>query len=179
MSAVPLPLIQNTPAWEEARRDSIGSSDLPVITGSSPFANASAYDLWAWMTRRIDAIPVDEETQERYDLGHAIEPVIADMYTAKYERPLRRVRRMLRHRDIEWATASLDRVSAVKGDRRIVECKWDPWARFSHEYEGVPPYVIEQLQWQLLVTGYEAGEVAVLKARGGTHRGPAGPADAG
>lgn len=160
--AIPLPFRQGTPAWVEARRDSIGSSDIPVLTGSSPFRGTSPLDLWAYKTRRLEAIPVDEMTQELYDLGHALEPVIGERYTAMTGRKLRRVSRMLRHPEVPWATASLDRVSAVRGERLIVELKWDPWARFGQSAEEVPPHVQDQVQWQLLVSGYEAAEVAVL-----------------
>ena len=164
MTAIPLPLRQNTPEWEAARQspDFIGASDVPIITGSSPYVHTSAYDLWAYKTGRLDRLPVDDSTQEIFDLGHALEPVIASRYTAMTGRPLRRVNRTLAHRDVPWAVASLDRVSAVKGERLIVEIKWDPWSRFSRATEGIPPYVIEQVQWQLMVTGYPLAEVAAL-----------------
>lgn len=161
-AAVPLPFIQNTKEWEEARRDTIGASDLPIITGSTPFAGLSAFALWAWMTRRTDKVPVDEMTQERFDLGHAMEPVIAERYAILTGRKVRRVRQTLQHPDIPWATASLDRVDAAKGARRIVELKWDPFSRMDKYDETVPPYVQEQVQWQLFVTGYDVADVAIL-----------------
>ena len=137
---------------------------MPIITGTSPYLHTSAYDLWAYKTGRLDRLPVDDATQEIFDLGHAIEPVIADRYTAMTGRPLRRVNRTLRHREVPWAVASLDRVSAVKGEHLIVECKWDPWSRFSRSLEGIPPFVTEQVQWQLMVRGKEwTAEVAVLQ----------------
>ena len=165
-AAIRLPLKQNTPAWEAARQspDFIGASDVPIITGSSPYQGTSAYDLWAYKTGKLDRLPLDEDTEELFALGHALEPVIASRYTAMSGIPLRRVNRTLRHPEIPWAVASLDRVSARKGDRRIVEIKWDPWARFSRAAEGIPPHVVEQVQWQLLVRGDDwVAEVAVLQ----------------
>lgn len=165
-AAIPLPLVQNTPEWEAARQspDFIGASDVPIITGTSPYAGTSAYDLWAYKTGRLDRLPLDPDTEELFALGHALEPVIAARFTVMSGIPLRRVNRTLRHPEIPWAVASLDRVSAVKGDRRIVEIKWDPWSRFSRAVEGLPPHVLEQTQWQLLVRGDDwVAEVAVLQ----------------
>jgi predicted phage-related endonuclease len=101
-------------------------------------------------------------TQELWDLGHAMEPVIAERYTTLRGRRLVRVNRMLRHHAIEWATASIDRRSATKGERRIVEIKWVPWRRYVEGPEPVPAYVQDQVQWQLMVTGYPVADVAVL-----------------
>jgi putative phage-type endonuclease len=155
-------LRQNTPAWEDARQsvDFIGASDVPIITGSSPYRDTSAYDLWAYKTGRLERLPVKPETQELFDIGHAIEAVIAERHEAMSGKRLRRVNRTLQSRTVPWAKASIDRV--VVGERTIVELKWDPWARYGREQEGVPMHVLEQVQWQLWVAGYEAAEVAVL-----------------
>jgi predicted phage-related endonuclease len=60
-----------------------------------------------------------------------------------------------------WAFASLDRVSARKGEKRIVELKTNPWSRWGVG-EPVPGDVQAQVQHQLWVTGYDVADVAVL-----------------
>jgi putative phage-type endonuclease len=162
MSAIPLPYVQNSPDWIDARRDHIGSSDIPILTGNSPY-RSSPFDLWCYKTRRLEAAPVDPMTQELWDLGHAMEPVIAERYTALTSRRLWRVNRLLQHRSIEWATASLDRraIGSNVGPR-IVEIKWVPWRRYVEGPEPVPAYVQDQVQWQLMVTGFPVADVAVL-----------------
>ena len=161
MSPIPLAVRQGTPAWIDARRDAIGSSDIPILTGNSPY-RSSPFDLWCYKTRLLEAAPVDPLTEELWALGHALEPVIAERYTVMTGRPVRRVMQMLRHPDIEWATASLDRRDARKGEHRIVELKWVPWKRWEEGPEAVPAYVQDQVQWQLMVTGFDAADVAVL-----------------
>jgi putative phage-type endonuclease len=157
------PAIQGTPAWVDARRNVIGSSDLPILTGSTPY-RTSRLSLWAIKTRLLEPEPVEPETQELYDLGHALEPVIAERYARHPQgRPVRRRRAMVRHHSIPWAAASLDRVSAVAGERRIVELKWAPHRRWIDGPEPVPAYVQDQVQWQLLVTGWKVADVAVLQ----------------
>jgi hypothetical protein len=60
--------------------------------------------------------------------------------------------------------ASLDRVSARRGERRIIEIKWSPNRRFASDGpEPVPAHVQDQVQWQLAVTGYDVADVAVFE----------------
>ena len=162
MTAVALPVVQNTPEWLDARRDVVGSSDIPVITGSSPY-RTSRFSLWAVKTRLVEPEPVDPETQELFDLGHALEAVIADRYAIATGRPVKRRRQLLVHPRERWMGASLDRVSAVRGERRIVEVKWSPNRRWAVDGpEPVPAHVQDQVQWQLAVTGWDVADVAVL-----------------
>jgi putative phage-type endonuclease len=162
VNALATEFVQNTPAWVDARRNFIGSSDVPVLTGNSPYAT-SALELWAYKTRRpdgtflLDPEPPDAETQELFDLGHALEPVIADRCAIQHG-ALRRKPRMLVHADIPWAAASLDRHRAGTD----VEVKWVPNRSWRGGAEAVPSYVQDQVQWQMFVTGIKRGHVAVL-----------------
>lgn len=161
-AALALPFVQNTPAWIDARRDVVGSSDIPIITGSSPY-RTSKFSLWAHKSRLAEPEPVDPETQEMFDLGHAMESVIAERYVLITGRPVRRRRHLLVHPVDRWMGASLDRVSARRGERRIVEVKWSPNRRWAQDGpEPVPASVQDQVQWQLAVTGWDVADVAVL-----------------
>lgn len=160
MSAlVRLPVRQGTEEWLALRRTGVSASMMPVITGNRP----GLLSLWAEQCGLADPEVPDAATQEMYDLGHALEPVIADAYSRKYGRPLKRVDHMVRHPDIEWAYASLDRVSAAKGERRVVELKANLARRWDDGPEPVPAAVQDQVQWQLFVTGWPVADVAVLQ----------------
>lgn len=149
-------VVQNTDEWLEARLDGITASEMPIITGNRP----GLWNLWATKCRIIEAPPVDPATQELFDIGHALEPAIAEMYTRKTGEALVRERRMLRHRTITWAYASLDR--RRRSDRRPVELKYAPY-RWDDVVEPVPPAVQDQTQWQSLVDGGSDVDVAVLR----------------
>lgn len=161
-AAVPVKVAQGTPEWVDARRDVVGSSDIPIVTGSSPYST-SVFSLWALKTRLAEPEPVDPETQEMFDLGHAMEAVIAERYTAITGRKVHRRRHLLTHPTERWMGASLDRVSARRGERRIIEIKWSPNRRWALDGpEPVPHHVQDQVQWQLAVTGWDVADVAVL-----------------
>lgn len=151
---------QGTPEWLDNRRDVIGSSDIPVVTGSSPY-RTSLVDLWAVKTRELEPAEPDAEDEERYWWGHALEEPIAARYAIATGRKVRRVNDQLRHQVHGWVGASLDRV--VVGERRIVEVKWAPRGAWeASRSEPVPGHVQDQVQWQCMVRGWDVADVAVL-----------------
>lgn len=152
--ALALPVRQGTPEWLAARREGIGSSDAPVIAGEV----GSVLELWAEKSGLVEPEAPDAETSRLFEWGHRLEPIVADWYADTTGRQLQRVNQMLRHRQVAWAFASLDR--RVKGERRIVEIKT---TRFGWTGgEDVPGRVQAQVQHQLWVTGYDVADVAVL-----------------
>jgi putative phage-type endonuclease len=158
MNAVLLPVRQGTPEWLTARRSGIGSSDAPVIAGE----RGSAVALWAEKTGLVNPTPVDPATQRFFDRGHRLEPVVAAWYTDETGRPLKRLGHPRRHPDVPWAFASLDRVSARRGERRVVEIKTSHFARWGETPEGVPPDVYPQVQHQLWVMAWDVADVVAL-----------------
>jgi putative phage-type endonuclease len=156
MSAIATPFVQGTESWLEARRAGIGASDIPVIAGESPYR--SALELWAEKTGCVQTEP-DAETAELFEIGHLMEPVLLELYERRTGRHPKRVNRMLAHREIPWAFASLDARAPV---RRAVEAKWSN-ARWPSE--GIPDHVLFQVQWQLFVTGWDVADVVALVGR--------------
>jgi putative phage-type endonuclease len=148
-------VLQGTAEWHEVRRTGIGSSDAPVVAGE----RGSLLALWAEKTGQAEPVEPDERTAELMAWGHRLEPVIAAVYSETLDRPLRRVRRLLRHRDWPVAFASLDRVSARKGERRVVEIKTRRWWASD---APLPGDWMAQVQHQLWVTAYEVADVAAL-----------------
>jgi phage recombination protein Bet len=146
---------QNTPAWLEARRATIGSSDIAVIAGESP--HKSAYTLAAEKLGLVEEV-LDDETRELMAIGHLMQPVLLELYESKTGRHPKAAPSWRRHREVEWATASLDGTAPV---RRVVEAKWSHSKRW-RSGERVPGDVYAQVEWQLFVTGWDVADVVVL-----------------
>lgn len=157
-AAIPIPVRQGTDEWLAKRREGIGSSDAAVIAGEK----GSVLALWGEKTGLAPKPEPDEATAEMYAWGHRMEPLVAEAYTEATGRQLRRVNRLLQHPDVSWALASLDRVAARRGERRIVELKvTDIDAKYAGD--ELPGDVEAQVRHQLWVTDYDVAEVAVLQ----------------
>lgn len=150
-----LAIRQNTPAWEEARKLTIGSSDIPVIVGESP--HKSAYTLAAEKMGLIPEI-IDDSTRELMDIGHLMQPVLLQLYELKTGRHPKAAPTWRAHPEHPWATASLDGTAPIK---RVVEAKWSHSKRW-RTGDGVPADVQLQVQWQLYVVGWDVADVIVL-----------------
>jgi putative phage-type endonuclease len=149
---------QGSAEWLDARRTGIGSSDIPVIAGESPYR--SAYSLWAEKTGLTPPETPDDDQAALFELGHLMEPVLLTLYERRTGRHPKRAPLMKTHPDLPWAHASLDATAPVK---RIVEAKYTNATRWGSD--GIPDDVLLQVQWQLFVVGWEVADVVALASR--------------
>lgn len=142
-----------SPEWREARRSGITGTDIPAILGISPFRSEGdvARDKYG-----IEHEP-DPRSARRMRIGSRLEDVIRAEDEVEHGLKLRRVNRLMVHRDLPWAMASLD---FERRDGTIVEAKSSRDRRWD---DGLPPDVEAQVQWQLGVTGRERAHVVVLR----------------
>lgn len=154
MAATRIPLAQGSDAWLEARRATIGSSDIPVIVGES--TQKSAYTLAA---EKLGLIPeiLDDDARQLMAIGDLMQPVLIAIHRLKTGLPTKQQHGWLQHPQIPWATASLDGAAG----RRAVEAKWSNAMKWRKD-EPIPGDVRAQVQWQLLVTGWDVADVVVL-----------------
>ncbi len=149
------PIQQGSPEWLEARRATIGSSDIAVIVGEAPYK--SAYTLAAEKLGLIAEV-IDDETRELMDLGKLMQPVLLELHRRTTGLATKEQHGWRQHRDLAWATASLDGTAPV---RRVVEAKVSHGRRW-RSGERVPGDVLAQVQWQLFVVGWDVADVVVL-----------------
>lgn len=150
--------------WLQTRRQGIGSSDAAAACGLNP--HMSMLELWMLKTGRI-AQSVDQTITDHYSplyWGNQLEPLIAHYYRQKTGHRVHRVNAILQHPDPDYhfMLANLDyRVTGTQ-DIQILECKSVGEWGTKHWREGVPLYVLIQVQHQLAVTGEQAAHICVL-----------------
>lgn len=142
MSAV----MQNTPEWEELRKDKVGASDAPIIMEVSPWK--TPYQLW----------------QEKLSLttnkknfamarGHSMEPEALralEEQTGLLFRPVVKI-----HAELTWMMASLDAMD-IEG-KTIAEIKCPGQVDHQQAVSGsVPEKYFPQLQHQMEVAQVES-----------------------
>lgn len=65
--------------WLDERHNGIGGSDIATAAGINPYA--TPFQLWLTKTRRIDPNTLhDDETRQRFRIGHALEPVVLRLF---------------------------------------------------------------------------------------------------
>jgi putative phage-type endonuclease len=148
--------------WLSVRRNGIGSSDAAAAVGLNPYKSQLA--LWMEKTGRDDLfapIDVNDESTPVY-WGTLLEPIVAAHYTKRSGNRVRRVNAVLQHPDHSWMLANLDREVVGVPEVQILECKTAGVQGARLWKDGVPEYVVLQVQHQLAVTGKRAADVAVL-----------------
>lgn len=153
----------NYQQWLEVRKQGIGSSDAATACGLNPYM--SMLELWMIKTGRIQQNIHDESS------GHAplywgkqLEPLVAEFYSMQTNSKVRRVNAVLQHPDPDKAfmLANLDYAVVGSDEVQILECKTAGEYGAKLWRDGVPLYVLCQVQHQLAVTGKQAAHICVL-----------------
>lgn len=148
--------------WLQIRRTGIGGSDAAAAVGLSPFKSQT--ELWLEKVGRDANLPkpAPSDTTAPVFWGSMLEPIVAAAYTLKTGHRVRKVNAVLRHPEVPFMLANLDREVVGVPDVQILECKTAGEFVARHWQDGVPEYVQLQVQHQLAVTGKRAADVAVL-----------------
>lgn len=146
----------DSPEWHEARRTSLGASEIAAVLGLSPWQSP----LSVYMAKMGVRNQIPEDLAY---FGRALEEPIAQWIKDKRpEVPPLKPGFSARNAEYPWLSASPDRVADDAGLLLPIELKTssafsrDSWA------DGVPDYYAVQVQTQLLVLGAPYGWLAVL-----------------
>mgnify|MGYP001061042646 FL=1 len=149
--------------WLEVRRQGIGSSDCAAACGLNPYM--SMLELWMIKTGRIQQ-SIEDESEGHAPLywGKRLEPLVAEYYSMHTNYKVRRVNAVLQHPepDKHFMLANLDYSVVGDADVQILECKTAGEYGAKLWRDGVPLYVLCQVQHQLAVTGKKAAHICVL-----------------
>ena len=144
---------QRSPEWFDLRKGGITATGITAINGTSPYK--TAYRLWAELTGQVG----EQEVGAAAHRGQLLEQAVADYYTAETGKKLRKSNGIVRLKEFPWAMASLDRT--IIGDTTgLVEIKTSTSSRW--QLYPVPPEYVDQVQWQMFITGAAYCDVAVL-----------------
>lgn len=96
--------------------------------------------------------------------GKQLEPLVAEFYSMQTNNKVRRVNAVLQHPDPDktFMLANLDYAVVGSDEVQILECKTAGEYGAKLWRDGVPLYVLCQVQHQLAVTGKQAAHICVL-----------------
>ena len=149
--------------WLEVRKQGIGSSDAATACGLNPYM--SMLELWLIKTGRQTQSLEDQSTGVAPPYWRKqLEPLVAEYYSMHTDNKVRRVNAVLQHHDPDkhFMLANLDYSVVGSEEVQILECKTAGEHGAKLWRDGVPLYVLCQVQHQLAVTGKQAAHVCVL-----------------
>ena len=139
------------------RHKYIGGSDIAAIMGMSRWK--TPLKLWAEKTQKLPM--ADLSSIEAVELGTDLEEFVAQKFSQKTGKAVRRAPKEYTHKDYPYMHAHIDRL--VTGSEELLECKTasffkkDEW-----EDDEIPQEYILQVMWYLGITGRKIGHIAVL-----------------
>lgn len=141
--------------WLRERKKGIGGSDASVILGFNPWK--SPFELYIEKT----SDEIRETDNESIYWGNVLEDIVAEEFTRRTGKKVRRRNQILRHPEHYFMIANIDR--HVVGEKALLECKTTN-AFNADQWEGdhIPPAYICQLQHYMAVLDYEKAYIAVL-----------------
>lgn len=141
--------------WLEERRKAIGGSDASSIIGLNPWS--SPYTVWA---DKLGKIPPKEDN-EAMRLGRDLEDYVAQRFSEKTGKKVRRERAILYNKDYPFAHANVDRL--IVGEDAGLECKTTSVLNLKRFKNGSFPdnYYVQCVHY-LMVTGCKKWYLGVL-----------------
>ena len=148
--------------WLEVRKTGIGSSDAAASVGLNPYQ--SQLELWMVKTGRGADLPQIDPNDDSTPMfwGSMLESFVATHYTKKSGNRVRKINAVLQHPEHAWMLANIDREVMGSSETSILECKTTGMNGAKLWRDGVPEYIVLQVQHQLGVTSQAAADVAVL-----------------
>jgi putative phage-type endonuclease len=152
-----------TPAqWQQYRQNQhgLGGSDIAAAMGISKYK--SARRLWSELTGAVQREDISDKPAVR--MGNKLEPIVAELFAEETGFTVRRNNWILQHDTIDYLYANLDReVILPDGSKAVLECKTANYnMRKLWQGDHVPKEYMAQVQFYLMITGYQKAFMAVL-----------------
>lgn len=148
--------------WLENRTLGIGGSDIGAICGVNKYSSPKL--VYLKKTGQYTETYSDESL-ERMEWGHLLEPIVADKFMKKTGKRVVVCPATLVHKDFPWAIANIDRLIVDEHGMPygVLECKTANF-RLNEEWEDgeIPMSYIYQLMWYLWITGLKYGAFTCL-----------------
>lgn len=141
---------------QEERMQYIGGSDIAAVLSQSRWK--TPYRLWAEKTGKI--IVPDLSNVEAVEMGNRLEQFVADIFSDKTGKQVRRAPKMYRHSEYPFLVANIDRL--IVGGDELLECKTCSAYKLEEWENKIPREYVLQVIWYLGITGRKRGWIACL-----------------
>lgn len=147
--------LQITQDVKENRHLYIGGSDIAAVLGKSRYK--TPYRLWCEKTGQIEQKVANLEAIE---MGTRLEQFVADLFSVKTDKSVRRAPKGYQHPDYPYMVAHVDRL--ITGTDELLECKTCSAYKLDEWQNAIPQEYVLQVMWYLGITGRKRGWIACL-----------------
>lgn len=147
--------LQITQDVKENRHLYIGGSDIAAVLGKSRYK--TPYRLWCEKTGQIEQ---KVQNPEAVEMGTRLEQFVADLFSVKTDKSVRRAPKAYQHPDYPYMVAHVDRL--ITGSDELLECKTCSAYKLDEWQNAIPQEYVLQVMWYLGITGRKRGWIACL-----------------
>jgi len=148
--------------WLRERQKGIGSSDAAAVCGLSPWRTPLNVYL-----EKLELAPSnsEEDDSDLLHWGRQLEPVVIEEYKRRTGAQVSNQQQLIRSKEFPFAIATLDGIATFANEGpRILEVKtsqkFSDWGEPGSD--SVPVQYIFQCQHQMMCSGYQLADIAVL-----------------
>lgn len=150
--------------WEDARRNSLGGSDMAILLGLSPYENTKRslyYD-------KIGVKPVTEISKKQeiiFNSGHFLENMVANLFSFRTGLETYEIKAMFEHPHYPFIRGNIDRFYRRRGEKAplgFLECK--STSEFNTEWgeDEIPTQYKVQIATYLSILNMDRCRIACL-----------------
>lgn len=148
--------------WVRTRVNYLGGSEISCLAGINPYK--SKYELWLEKTGQVE---IKEMQSEVAHIGSQLESYIKKLFTEQTGLKVRAKNMILQHDEYHFLCANLDGVIFDGKEHCVFEAKNVSQFKADQWVDGIPEIYMLQVQYYLLITGFNKAYVAALI--GGNH----------
>lgn len=148
---------QSREDWVHNRMYYLGGSDISCLAGINPFK--SKHELWLEKTGQAE---LQESQSEIAHIGSQLESYIKKLFTEQTGLKVRAKNMILQHDDYSFLCCNLDGVIYDGTEHCVFEAKNVSQFKADQWKDGVPEMYLLQVQYYLMITGYNKAYVAAL-----------------
>lgn len=154
-----------TAEWEDARRDSLGGSDMAVILGLSPYETTKR-DIYYQKIGKKPVVQPNPTTQIIFNSGHFLENMVSNLFSYRTGYEAYEIKAMFEHPRHPYLRGNIDRFFRRHGEKEpigFLECKTSSEFKKSEwKDETIPTQYMVQIATYMSILNMDRCQIACL-----------------
>lgn len=155
----------STSEWEDARRDSLGGSDMAVILGVSPY-ETTKLDIYNQKIGKKPVVSASPTQEIIFNAGHFLENMVANLFSYQSGYEAYEIKGMFEHPRHPYLRGNIDRFYRIKGSKEplgFLECKTtSEYKKNEWKDNQIPTQYKVQISTYMSITNMDSCKISCL-----------------